>query len=182
MGAFSPFDNDIDNTRPNQPYVVDSDGWGWFMLFVAATGPFILASMMLERYVAFVIEHPKLFCIMFLSLSLLLGVIISHSSLCNRFLSVISVFLTMMPWAIVQIIYAIPYVQAQDGIFTLVVEWFLVTALVTVLTIILLSLIRVIQNGVARLTIGSTFLLVTLYIVTPPNGMTLENVWLLYEF
>lgn len=34
MSAFSPPWKDIDDTRPGAPYVVDSDGWGWFALFI----------------------------------------------------------------------------------------------------------------------------------------------------
>ena len=63
MTALSTFGSpwgDIDDTNAKTPYVVDSDGWGWFFLLVLLAIPFFLVGSAMVSISAWICTHPIL--------------------------------------------------------------------------------------------------------------------------
>lgn len=158
MGAFDPIFSDIDRTRPGQPYVVDSNGWGWFMLIMLAILPFFILSLLISSISEFFKTHLTLCVVGYLLLSFGLGLILyNNKQIRHRMLGIVATVLTMAPIAIVQIAYAIPYVLAKPG-FGAAFEFILVLALTAGGSIFVFSISRLLRNGAVHLVMALIFL------------------------
>lgn len=183
MGAWDPIFSDIDTTEEEHIYVVDNSGWGWFALFVFAALPFYIISLYLRSFAALVCEYPMVSASIYLAIALVLAILSLHRNKNAKYRSVgvFAIILLTLPTAIVQAIYAIPYVVTTDGFFFVTIEWILVTLLMLGLTLLIFFCSSLLQNGILQLLVVAIFLTVTILIVKPPAGVTWEYVKQLYR-
>ena len=112
MSAFSPPWKDIDDTRPGTPYVVDSDGWGWFALFIVLTIPFLAIAGVVVGFSALICAHPIVSLLCYVVLTLVIGgAFYARAAIRHRICGVIATVLTMAPLGMGVALYAIPYVM-----------------------------------------------------------------------
>ena len=157
MSVFGHAWGDIDRTPPETPYVVDSDGWGWFMIFLLLALPFFLIGIFLTRAAALICSHPYISMVIYLLFSFLIGgVLYIWGNKKRKVFGLIATLITLLPLATVEGLYLIPYIL-QSGLFTAVFEWILVTAVVGGITFFILAIANVLNNGVIHFIISLVF-------------------------
>lgn len=181
MSAFKAPWSDIEETYPGQPYVVDSNGWGWFAIFMLLALPFFLIWLFLHRFANAVCEHPYVFAGIYLAISCIFGFILYwNKAKKHPFLGFLAVVLTLLPIAWVQGIYAIPYVLLKDGFFWVTIEWLLVTAAIVGATVFVMVISNTLGNGLMHLMIAMVFFVIIVLLVKPPNDLTTEAIKKMY--
>lgn len=164
VGAFDPIFSDIDRTRPGQPYVVDSNGWGWFMLLLLAAIPFIILSALLSSISEFMKEHLLLCVIVYLLFSFGAGLFLyKNKQIKHRKIGVIATVFTLSPIAFVQIAYTIPFMLSEPG-FDATFDFILMLALTVGGSIFAFSISRLLRNGVVHLIMAIVFIGISAYI------------------
>lgn len=180
MGIFDPF-GDIDNTKEGHVYVVDHKGWGWFAIFVLLALPFFMVSLMLRKYANAVCEHPVVAILIYGLLTLIVTIMLyGGGNKRFRFLGVVATMMTMLPMAAVQVCYAIPYILINDGFFTITFEWLLVTFFSLSITVFVLSIGNLCQNGIIHFLLAAAFVVATAWILEPPDSLSWDYILQLY--
>lgn len=181
MGAFDPLFSDIDNTKEGHAYVVDSNGWGWFALFILIALPFFILSLLLKKYANAVCKFPAVATLIYCLVALVVSFIF-YSDKRKRFrlIGIIATMLSMVPMAAVQVIYAIPYILTHDGIFSIMFEWLLVTVLTLGITVFVISIGNLCRNGLIHLGLSIVFLIIVAAMLRPPEDVTWEYIKHLY--
>lgn len=165
MSAFGSPWEDIDQTRPGQPYVVDSDGWGWFMLFILLAVPFAVLGAILAQLAETICAHPYITICVYLLFACILSLVLNtRGNRRHRVLGVISTMLTLLPFIQVQMLYMIPYLL-QNSLFSAAFEWLIVTAAMVGLTFFILAICNVLQNRLVQLLLALLFLALTCLIL-----------------
>lgn len=172
MSAFEPIWSDIDRTKEGHVYVPDASGWGWGAIFFLGALPFLMISIFLKKYAAAVCANPITATVIYLLLSLILSIILYRKNSMCRLCGIISTIITMLPQAIIQGVYAIPYISVTDGFFFLSIEWLLISGFMLGLTVFVLAISRLLKKGYIRLIVAVLFLAITLFVVKPPEDMT----------
>lgn len=166
MSVFNHIDSDIDRTRPGQPYVVDSDGWGWFMLIFLMILPFLLLSVLVSSFAKFFVEYLPICLITYSVASLFLGILLYCSPKVKyRTLGIISTILTMIPLVSSLTVYAIPYVLLAPGTDS-TFDFILLFALLGGVTFLIFSLCRLFKNGILHFVMALGFLLLSLLLLS----------------
>ena len=182
MPALDPIWSDIDRTKEGHVYVPDASGWGWFALFILAALPFFLISIFLKKYAAAVCANPVLAAAIYLLISLILSIILYRKNSIRRLCGILSAVIAMLPQAVVQGVYAIPYITVKDSIFSLSVEWLFVSGLMLGITVFVLVTSRLFEKGYIRVVVAIVFLVITLVVVKPPENLTWDYLKQLYGF
>lgn len=166
MSAFSPPWKDIDDTRPGAPYVVDSDGWGWFALFIIISIPFLAVAGVVVQLSALVCAHPIASLLGYTALTLLIGIIFyARAAIRHRICGVIATVLTMAPLGMGVALYAVPYVMLA-GTFSAVFDWILVTGMLFGIIFFIFAVCNLLKNGFIHLIIGLIFCVVMWFFIT----------------
>lgn len=187
MSAFSPPWKDIDDTRPGTPYVVDSDGWGWFALFIIISIPFLAVAGVVVQLSTVVCAHPIASLLGYTALTLLLGVIFySRAAIRHRICGVIATVLTMAPLGMGVALYAVPYV-VLEGSFSAITDWILVAAFLFGITFFIFAICNLLKNGLTHLVIGLIFFVFAWFFITglissEADVMSWESIRNLYGF
>lgn len=166
MSAFGSSWKDIDETRPGTPYVVDSDGWGWFLLFILASVPLLIAGSMVKGFSLFVVRHPVIFLMCYMGISVITGACIylkRHKKW--KICGIIAVFLTMLPAGIVELLYAVPVMVIYDSLIAATIEWILVILVVMGIAAGILLCCNLLGNGIIHLVISVLFSGIVFYIL-----------------
>lgn len=165
MSAFGSPWGDLDRTPANTPYVVDSDGWGWFALFLIFALPFFCLGILITQLAETVCAHPHMTVFIYLIISSVFSFIF-NIRMQQRFkiLGIFATILAMIPFMLVQVLYLIPYI-VQNSLFASVFEWIIVTAVIGGISFFILAISNVIRNGMIQLTISMIFLAVTIVIL-----------------
>lgn len=168
MSAFGSPWGDIDRTKPEEPYVVSSDGWGWFAIFIVIAIPFFIIGALLTNLAAVIAAHPYISISVYAVLSALAGIILYLRG-CKKYriAGVIASFITLAPFALTEGLYMIPYI-VQNSLFASVFEWILVTAAVGGITFFIFAVSDKIENGVIHLIISVVFFAIVFAIL---NGV-----------
>lgn len=182
MGAFDKSFSDIDNTRDGSVYVVDDNGWGWFFLAIIVSLPFFLFSFFLKQISSYICRHPVISMLIYLLFAIVISSAINRKTYVkHRSLAFGGILLMMMPMAYLQGVYCIPYISASDSVFILTLEWIFSTGIMLGITAFLIALTNLSRNGFVRLFIGALFLIISLYLIHPPSGLTWEYISRLYS-
>lgn len=182
MGAFDKVFSDIDNTRADEIYVVDDNGWGWFFLAIIASLPFFLFCFFLKQTSSFICQHPVISIVAYGILALIISYVLHHrKTIRYPLFSFIGSFIFLIPMAFLQAVYCIPYVSASDGVFLLTLEWLLSTGIMLGITIFLIAITNLSKNGLLRFIVALIFLIISLHVIHPPNGLSWEYVYKLYS-
>ena len=165
MSTFGSPWKDIDETLPGKPYVVDSDGWGGFALFILLALPFFIVGILLTQGAIIICEHPLLSSAVYLICSLLLGIVLYRSRQKRwRPLGIIATILNLLPFALVEGFYMIPYMM-QHSLFAFVFEWIFVTVVVGGLTFSILIIAHKLSSGLVHFLSASLFFLIVFLIL-----------------
>lgn len=142
MSAFGSPWGDIDRTPPGQPYVVDSDGWGWFMLFIILVLPFFMLWLLISKAAAWICMHPIVSGVIYLAVSALISLLMYRGrKIRQRLLGTLAGIITFLPFAAGEALYAIPYVLLQpDKVFGPIFEWIIVTTVLLLFTIFVIAI------------------------------------------
>ena len=186
MSAFDSWSDEIERTPPGQPYVVDSSGWGWFMLFYLAALPFIVLSVLIEDFAKWYAEHLILCLIIFALHSCIIGILLyRRRNYKHRVLGVIASLLTTAPLACFMTRYLIPFVILEPG-FDAVFDFILIILLLFGGQVLVFSLCRLFKNGLAHLFlsalfIGVSFLLLIVAVNSEKDLLTFDAILSLYR-
>lgn len=165
MSAFSPIWKDIDNTKPGTPYVVDSDGWGWFLIFIIIAVPFLIICGAVFQISSWICEHPILSLTAYLLVSLVIGIFFySRFMAKHRVCGIIATVISMMPLGAGVGLYAIPYVML-DNSFSSIFDWILVAALLFGVMYFIFSICNLLKNGLTHLIIAIVFLAISCFFI-----------------
>lgn len=158
MSAFSPIGSDVDRTLPGQPYVVSSDGWGWFMIIYLLILPFIILSLLISKFSVFFTNHVTLCLLIYFIFSFCFGLYLYNKKVSrHRFLGVISTVITTIPMALIITCYSVPYVLLEPG-FDSAFDFVLLLLLLLGGEFLIFSLSRLLKNGIMHLIISIVFL------------------------
>lgn len=154
------YDRDADTL-----YVSRGDGFGWFaLLFVLAT-PFFIIAVWLRQYALFASEHALLSWIIFLGLSVLLGdLLYRKTKASNKKLGIVAVVAFLLPIAIAQACYAIPYILSHDGAIGVTFEWLIVTFFTVGISLFVIQISLLFKNGIKHLMVAAVYLLIALIV------------------
>lgn len=165
MGAFGNPWKDIDETRPGTPYVVDSTGWGWALIFILASIPCLFVAGIIMNLSEAFCQHPFLFSALYLCISLFLGVVFYHRRyIRHRVLGIIATVFTLLPLWIAAFFYTIPIV-VLDPSFSAFFNWMVVTALIVGIIYFIFAICRLLENGLIHLVVASIFLLLSIFFI-----------------
>lgn len=155
------YDRDTDTL-----YVSRGDGFGWFaLLFVLAT-PFFIIAVWLRQYALFTSAHALLSWIIFLGLSVLLGdLLYRKKKASNKKLGIVAVVVSLLPIAMAQAFYAIPYILAHDGAIGVAFEWLIVTFFTVGISFFVIQISLLFMNGVKHLMVAATYLIIALFVI-----------------
>ena len=155
------YDEDTDTV-----YVSEGDGFGWLgLLFVLAT-PFFIIAVWLRQYASFASEHALLSWGVFLSLSTALGALLyKKRNATHRILGIVAVVVTLLPVALAQAFYAIPYILSHNGAIGVTFEWSIVTFFTVGISFFVTQISLLFKNGVKHLIIATVYLLIALIII-----------------
>ncbi len=186
MSAFGHIWKDIDDTKSGAPYVVDSDGWGWFFIFMILILPIFILGLILNKMANIICQYIYFITGVYLILSTIMGIVFYKKNINKyRFFGAIATIITLLPFLIVELLYAIPYVMIQ-GLFSAVFEFFCATAVILGVTFFILSIAKLIQNGILHFFIASVFLVITVIImknmILSSDIITLETLKNLYQY
>ena len=166
MSAFGSPWKDIDDTRKGTPYVVDNDGWGWFLIFIVVSIPFLIIGSLIANISTWVCNHPILSLSIYLILTLLIGIIFyARSSMRHRICGIIATFLTIAPLGMGVALYAMPYVMIE-GSFSSIFDWVLVAAFLFGIMFFIFSICNLLKNGLIHLVIGLVFFILAYFFIT----------------
>lgn len=166
MSAFRPPWKDIDDTRPGTPYVVDSDGWGWFALFIVISIPFLAIAGVVVRFSALICAHPIASLLCYVALTLVLGgAFYARPTIRHRICGVMATALTMAPLGMGVALYAVPYVTLE-GSFSAIIDWVLVAAFLFGITFFIFAICNLLKNGRTHLVIAIIFLVFACFLIT----------------
>lgn len=115
MGAFDPLWHDIDQTPPGKPYVVDSSGWGWCLLFVLASLPFLLLGALISSAATLFARYLWLILPVHLAFSALLGLWLYPRGSRRRALGVAASVVDLMPLPVALALYMVPFALLSPG-------------------------------------------------------------------
>lgn len=156
MSAFGSPWGDIDRTPSDTPYVVDSDGWGWFALFIMLALPFFIIGLLLTQATEWICAHPYISISIYLILSLVIGIILYARGKRWRLPGIIATMITLAPFALVEGLYMVPYIM-QNSLFASVFEWLLVTLLIGGITFFVIVISSALKSGLMHLVIAIIF-------------------------
>ena len=155
------YDRDTDTL-----YVSQGDGFGWLaLLFVLAT-PFFIIAVWLRQYALFVSEHVLLSWAAFLGLSVVLGNLLYRKKKAeNKRIGIIAVVVSLLPIAIAQACYAIPYILSHDGAMGVTFEWLIVTFFTVGISFFVIQISLLFKNGMKHLMVAAVYLIVALIVI-----------------
>ena len=158
MSVFGPPWEDIDDTKAGTAYVVNSDGWGWFAIFIIVAIPFLAVGTVIYQISSWISNHPILSGIIYLMITFLSGIIFySRPTMRHRICGIIATIITMLPLGIGVGLYAIPYVML-DGSFSSAFDWVLITLFAYGIIFFIFSICNILRNGIIHMIIGVVFL------------------------
>lgn len=185
MLVFSPMSDDIDRTQPGQPYIIDSTGWGWFMLLYLSLLPFLYLFAAVAGFAVFFANHVALFLTLYLAAALIISIVLYRKrSYRHRAFGRIAVVLTMLPPLLLTVFYAVPYAVLKPG-FDSTLEFFLVLLLTVGGQVLVFSIARLRRDGLRHFFIsliffGLSILLLYLCLSTEQDQLPLDTVWSIY--
>ena len=147
-------------------YVERGDGFGWLGLLFLLASPALIIAVWLEQYALFVSENILLSCSIFLALSILLGILVYRKKKVKRkLLGIAAVVVSLLPVAVAQIFYAIPYILAQEGLLGITFEWLVVTFFTVGISFFVIQISLLFRNGLKHLLLAGAYLIVTLIVI-----------------
>ena len=184
MPAFSRFDRDIDDTKIGAPYVVDSDGWGWFFLSLIVAIPFLLTGVMIVAVSRWIAQNYILCAIAYVIVSISIGAMMYlKSNVKHRVLGILASAGTMFPFGIVAATYAIPMIVIE-GTFSAVFDWVLVASLMFIVTFFVIKICGLLKNGLLHLIVATIFILLgivfAIALINSESILTWENIHAVY--
>lgn len=185
MSAFGSPWGDIDNTKPGSVYVVGTDGWGWFGLFILASVPFLIIGNILICFSTWVCQHPILVISLYVIFSLLVGIVFyMRPAMRHRICGIIASVLTVAPLGMGIALYAIPYILLE-GTFSATFDWLLVAALLSGIAFFIFSICNLLRNGIPHLVMALIFFILSatciIRVVSLGNGVvTWQVIHVLY--
>lgn len=182
MSAFSPIDSDIDRTPRGVPYVVDSDGWGWWGLILLLLLPLLVIGAWLKEGTEWIQLHAPAVMCMFGGICLLAGMCSYRNRTArHRLLGKLAVSLAGLSLGMIQFGYLVPYMKCHSEIES-AVEWLLLTAIVVGAIIFITAIMRLLQNGLLHFLLSSVlFVGTTLVAVYHVPGREAFDAWI-YAF
>ena len=152
MGAFSPIWKDIDDTSPGTPYIVDSDGWGWFFVFILLSIPFLAVGSALVWTRNIVCAYPVLSAAIYIVLCGLFGIVFyGRRSFRHRVFGIIGSMLTLFPLGTAVGFYIIPY--------------------------FIFSICNLVKNGLIHFVLGIVFFAIVLFMVVGNLSSSTDVNW-----
>lgn len=173
-----------DDSGSGHIYAYDKEeaGGGLFMLLVIAAIPLLFASIFLQSYANAVTQHPVIAALIYGVVAVLLSYVLNRSPQKKyRLLGIIATMISLVPFAAMQVVYAIPGILISESFFGLVFEWLFMSAIVVGVTIFVIALGNASKNGIVQLVLAIIFLAITLVLIGPPADMAWEDVWKLYS-
>ena len=114
----------------------------------------------------FVSEHALLSWGAFLGFSALLGKLLYRKKEAeNAKVGILAVIVSLLPIAIAQAFYAIPYILSHNGTVGITFEWLIVTIFTVGISFFVIQISLLFQNAVKHLTIASVYLLISVIII-----------------
>lgn len=177
MGMFDPMWSDVDRTRQGEPYVVSSDGWGWFAILIMLAMPFFLMGIILLNFAETVCAHPYISAGLYFLFALIFSFIFyGRGNKKCKGLGVVASVITLLPFAMVEGLYMIPYIL-QNSLFSAVFEWIIVTVFIGAITFFLLAISNILGNGLIHLIIAIAFCVIVFLILNNMFDSSSEINW-----
>ena len=137
------YDQDTDTL-----YVSHGDGFGWLALLFFLATPFFIISVWLRQYAVFASEHALLSWGAFLGFSALLGKLLYRKKEAeNAKVGILAVIVSLLPIAIAQAFYAIPYILSHNGTVGITFEWLIVTFFTVGISFFVIQISLLFQNN-----------------------------------
>ena len=155
------YDQDTDTL-----YVSDGDGSAGFALFFLLALPFLMIAAWLRQYALFASEHPMLFWVVFLALSLLLGYLLYRKKrAAQKKLGITAVLVSLLPIAIAQMFYAIPYILSHNEDIGVSFEWLIVTFFTVGFSFFVIQVGFLFKNGGKHLMLAAVYFFIALIVI-----------------
>ena len=155
------YDRDTDTL-----YVSDGDGFGGVALLFLLALPFLMIAAWLRQYALFASEHPLLFWIVFLVLSLGLGhVLYRKKKAANKKLGIAAIIVSLLPIAMAQMFYTVPYVLSHDEDIGVAFEWLIVTFFTVCFSFFVIQVGFLFKNGGKHLMLAAVYFFIALIII-----------------
>lgn len=155
------YDRDTDTL-----YVSDGDGFGGVALLFLLALPFLMIAAWLRQYALFASEHPLLFWVVFLVLSLGLGhILYRKKKAANKKLGIAAVIVSLLPTAMAQMFYAVPYVLSHDEDIGVAFEWLIVTFFTVGFSFFVIQVGFLFKNGGKHLMLAAVYFFIALIII-----------------
>lgn len=155
------YDRDTDTL-----YVSRGDGFGWFALLLVLAIPFFIIAAWLRQYALFASEHALLTWVVFLGLSVVLGDLLYRRKKAeNKKLGIVAVAVSLLPIAMAQAFYAIPYILSHEGALGVTFEWLIVTFFTVGISFFVIQISLLFKNGVKHLVVATVYLLIALIVI-----------------
>lgn len=147
-------------------YVIEDDGFGWFVLFLVLATPFFIIAVWLRQYALFASEHPLLLWGVFLGLSWLLGRrLYRKKDVQSDKIGIVAVMVSVLPIAIGQAFYAIPYILSHEGAVGVAFEWMIVTFFTVGISVFVIQISLLFRDGIKHLMVAAVYLVIALFII-----------------
>ncbi len=147
-------------------YVSENDGLGWFAFFVILSTPAFIIAVWLKQFATFASEHAFLSWIVFLGFSTVLGIILYRKkNAVKKNAGIVAVIVSLLPVALTQAFYAIPYILSHDGALGITFEWLIVTFFTVGISFFVIQISLLFKSGFKHLAVATVYLLITLIII-----------------
>ncbi len=141
------------------------DGFGWFALLFVLAMPFFIIAVWLRQYALFVSEHPLLSWVVFLVMSVVFGnMLYRKKNAENKKLGIVAVVVSLLPIAIAQAYYTIPYILSHEGAIWVTFEWLIVTFFTVGISSFVIQISLLFNNGIKHLIVAAVYLLISLVV------------------
>lgn len=93
----------------------DGKGYGWLLLFILLTYPFLVASERLHKYALFIDDHTSLAIGVFIGLSVLITYSLYRERRVRyKVAGILGVIVSFLPIVLAQVLFVVPYILSSD--------------------------------------------------------------------
>ena len=155
------YDRDTDTL-----YVYRGDGFSWFALLFVLAAPIFIIAVWLRQYALLASEHAMLSWVVFLGLSVVLGdLLYRKKKAVNKKLGIVAVVVSLLPIAMAQAFYVIPYILSHDGAIGVTFECLIVTFFTVGISFFVIQISLLFKDGVKHLMVAVVYIFIALFVI-----------------
>ncbi len=135
-------------------------------LFIIAA-PFVIIACILRKYAEFVSSHSTLSTVIFVILSLIIGVLVYSGQDDASFkpVGIAAVVVSLLPIGIAQTGYIIPYILSTESALDIFFEWLIITVITVLISIFINAMCMMSKNGIIHFIAAAVYFIITVAMV-----------------